>query len=130
LSTGIVSFEDLSHDVQRLSRDRVEPLLLLKVVACLLRSAAWQYRVDEGWLRQGQVLEQLEVLLPALFDTLEAGSDKVAVQALTVMATLAQDPRHFRRLMQLLLDRCVCGCLRFTHVLFSTVFLCKKESLA
>eukprot|EP00884_Botryococcus_braunii_P022320 jgi/Botrbrau1/8772/Bobra.0330s0006.1 len=52
-----------------------------------------------------KVLEQLEVLLPALFDALEAGSEKVAVQALTVMATLAQDPRHFRRLMQLLLDR-------------------------
>jgi hypothetical protein len=52
-----------------------------------------------------EVLGKLEVLLPALFDALDAASERVAVQALTVMATVAGDPSHFRRLMQLLLDR-------------------------
>lgn len=45
------------------------------------------------------------MLFPALLDAINAPSEKVVVEALTVQASIAEDEARFRHLMQLLLDR-------------------------
>ncbi len=53
-----------------------------------------------------QVLEQLPSLLPALLDSLSAGSETVVVAALGVLAAVAAScPSQFRRVLVSLLDR-------------------------
>ncbi len=53
-----------------------------------------------------KVMESLDLLLPALLDSLNAPSEKVVVESLTVQASIAEDEDRFRHLMDLLLDRC------------------------
>ncbi|MCJ1422135.1 hypothetical protein MMC29_000014 [Sticta canariensis] len=52
-----------------------------------------------------QVLKRLDLLLPALLDALQAHSERVAIEALSVQASIAADEVHFQPLMQQLLDR-------------------------
>ena len=52
-----------------------------------------------------QVMESLDLLLPALLDSLNAPSERVVVESLTVQASIAEDEDRFRHLMDLLLDR-------------------------
>ncbi|KAK9810224.1 hypothetical protein WJX72_006988 [[Myrmecia] bisecta] len=52
-----------------------------------------------------EVLDQLSVLLPALFDALSAPSDRVVLEALSVQASIAGDQAHFLRLVKQLMDR-------------------------
>ncbi|GAX78869.1 hypothetical protein CEUSTIGMA_g6308.t1 [Chlamydomonas eustigma] len=54
---------------------------------------------------QVQVLEQLPALLPALLDSLSAGSEPVVVAALGVLAAIAACPHQFRPVLISLLDR-------------------------
>lgn len=54
-----------------------------------------------------QVLTRLDLLLPALLDALQAPSERVTVEALSVLASIAADEAHFQPLMQQLLDRCL-----------------------
>lgn len=51
------------------------------------------------------MLKRLDLLLPALLDALTAPSERVAVEALSVQASIAADEAHFRPLMQQLLNR-------------------------
>lgn len=55
---------------------------------------------------QLQVMESLDMLLPALLDSLSAPSEHVVVETLTVQASIAKDEVRFRHLIGLLLDRC------------------------
>lgn len=50
-------------------------------------------------------MESLDLLLPALLDALNAPSERVVVESLTVQALIAEDDGRFRQLMHLLLDR-------------------------
>lgn len=59
----------------------------------------------DGTILVEQVLSQLEVLLPALFDALSAPSDRVVLEALAVQAAIAIQGDHFKGVMQHLLDR-------------------------
>ena len=52
-------------------------------------------------------MESLDLLLPALLDSLNAPSERVVVESLTVQASIAEDEDRFRHLMDLLLDRCI-----------------------
>ena len=52
-----------------------------------------------------QMMESLDMLLPALLDALNSPSEKVVVEALMVQASIAEDEDQFRQLMQFLLDR-------------------------
>lgn len=52
-----------------------------------------------------QVMESLDLLLPALLDSLNAPSEKVVVESLRVQASIAADESRFRQLMHRLLDR-------------------------
>ena len=52
-----------------------------------------------------QVMESLDLLLPALLDALSAPSERVVVESLNVQALIAEDEGRFRQLMHLLLDR-------------------------
>ena len=50
-------------------------------------------------------MKRLDLLLPALLDALTASSERVAIEALAVQASIAADEVHFRPLMQQLLNR-------------------------
>ena len=52
-----------------------------------------------------KVMESLDLLLPALLDSLNAPSERVVVESLRVQASIAEDEDRFRQLMDLLLDR-------------------------
>ena len=56
---------------------------------------------------EDEVFGQLAALLAALLDALGSSSERVVLQALSVLGSIAAHPRHFRRVLTSLLDRCV-----------------------
>ena len=80
--------------------------MLSAVPPCLAWQALWggNSGVYCCWM---QIMESLDMLLPALLDALNSPSEKVVVEALMVQASIAEDEDRFRQLMQFLLDRSV-----------------------
>jgi hypothetical protein len=52
-----------------------------------------------------EVFGQLAVLLAALLDALASDSERVVLQALSVLGSIAGHAQHFRRVLMSLLDR-------------------------
>lgn len=86
---------------------------VLDAVCGELRSEAEPTRLEAiTWVKflldrhPAATLDRLGVLLPALLDALSAPSLRVVLQALAVLAAVADKPRLFRRVLTDLLDRC------------------------
>jgi hypothetical protein len=54
---------------------------------------------------EDEVFGQLAVLLAALLDALASDSERVVLQALSVLGSIAGHAQHFRRVLMSLLDR-------------------------
>lgn len=70
---------------------------------------------------EDEVFGQLAVLLAALLDALASDSERVVLQALSVLGAIAGHAQHFRRVLMSLLDRWVpsIGCEKRSTWLFA-----------
>ena len=72
-------------------------------VCCRLEALKWIHFLLVR--NEEEVFGQLGTLLGALLDALSAQSERVVLQALSVLNTIADHPTHFRSVLSSLLDR-------------------------
>lgn len=90
----------------------VDTAAILETVSREIRSEQEPTRLEAlRWIHfllvrnEDEVFGQLATLLAALLDALSASSDRVVLQALVVLGSIAANPNHFRRVLMSLLDR-------------------------
>lgn len=98
---------DLSSKMRTIGLEAV-----LAAVSSELRSQQEPTRLEAlRWVQallqcsKSDVLQQWQVLMPALLDAITAPSDNVVMQALQVCTQIAQEEAHFKLVLRALLDR-------------------------